>query len=72
MCPCYRGPTKPTPPGAGLTICLQVREVKAKIAQEKGEYDAERMKVIYSGACLRDNNEAVRLELTGCRQDSSG
>ncbi|KAJ5216546.1 UV excision repair protein (RadW) [Penicillium cinerascens] len=32
-----------------------VREVKAKIAQEKGEYDAERMKVIYSGKILQDD-----------------
>ncbi|KAJ5363314.1 UV excision repair protein (RadW) [Penicillium brevicompactum] len=32
-----------------------VREVKAKIAQEKGEYEAERMKVIYSGKILQDD-----------------
>lgn len=32
-----------------------VREVKVKIAQEKGEYDAERMKVIYSGKILQDD-----------------
>ncbi|OQD70507.1 hypothetical protein PENDEC_c023G07119 [Penicillium decumbens] len=32
-----------------------VREVKAKIAQEKSEYDAERMKVIYSGKILQDD-----------------
>ncbi|KAJ5790276.1 uncharacterized protein N7518_007287 [Penicillium psychrosexuale] len=32
-----------------------VREVKVKIAQEKGEYEAERMKVIYSGKILQDD-----------------
>ncbi|KAJ5220740.1 UV excision repair protein (RadW) [Penicillium citrinum] len=32
-----------------------VREVKQKIAQEKGEYEAERMKVIYSGKILQDD-----------------
>ncbi|KAJ5963263.1 Ubiquitin supergroup [Penicillium vulpinum] len=32
-----------------------VREVKVKIAQEKSEYDAERMKVIYSGKILQDD-----------------
>ncbi|KAJ5474871.1 UV excision repair protein (RadW) [Penicillium sp. IBT 31633x] len=32
-----------------------VREVKVKIAQVKGEYDAERMKVIYSGKILQDD-----------------
>ncbi|KAJ5756990.1 uncharacterized protein N7511_007172 [Penicillium nucicola] len=32
-----------------------VREVKAKIALEKGEYEAERMKVIYSGKILQDD-----------------
>jgi hypothetical protein len=43
-----------TPPGAGLTWVsflrlLQVRQVKEKISQEKPDYGAERMKVIYSG-----------------------
>ncbi|KAJ5812506.1 hypothetical protein N7474_008807 [Penicillium riverlandense] len=32
-----------------------VREVKQKIAQEKGEYEADRMKVIYSGKILQDD-----------------
>ncbi|KAJ5081348.1 UV excision repair protein (RadW) [Penicillium alfredii] len=33
-----------------------VRQVKGKIAQEKSGYDAERMKVIYSGKILQDDN----------------
>lgn len=46
-------PNEANATSAGLRISyLQVREVKTKIAQEKGEYDAERMKVIYSGMCL--------------------
>lgn len=51
--------------------------MKAKIAQEKGEYDAERMKVIYSGASPRDTKmESLlkELQLT-CfldRQDFAG
>jgi hypothetical protein len=35
---------------AFLFFCvLQVRQVKEKISQEKPDYGAERMKVIYSG-----------------------
>ncbi|KAJ5584036.1 Ubiquitin supergroup [Penicillium hispanicum] len=32
-----------------------VRQVKEKIAQEKGQYEADRMKVIYSGKILQDD-----------------
>lgn len=42
--------TQPSIISAGLNrVSVQVRQVKEKIAQEKGEYEAERMKVIYSG-----------------------
>jgi len=50
VCDDHTAEINPTPLCAGLiNFVPQVREVKAKIAQEKSEYDAERMKVIYSG-----------------------
>lgn len=49
-------------------FCSQVRQVKAKIAQEKGEYEAERMKVIYSGAYCSATAEEARMDCANYSQ----
>jgi hypothetical protein len=50
-----------------LTHLSQVREVKQKIAQEKGEYEAERMKVIYSGMSCHGGSSPYKVSGYRCK-----